>query len=535
MDVHSFPASELPHTSKLYSSFLTDFSRVQRFYAHPPALDGARAAAQAARPGKSVLPQVVQILRQQAVAFGADASVSQSLDRLAAGAVAVVTGQQVGLFGGPAYAFYKALTAVAIASELSESGIAAVPVFWLAGEDHDLAEVNHCYWPRRNGLQRLEVTPEEGAGCSVSEIKLGLAVEPLVAQAVESLEGEAVEWVEQALRASYLPQETFSSAFGKLMARLLAGRGMVLLDPSDPRLHRLAATVYRRALEQRNELGSDLLRRNKELEKAGLHAQVKVSERGTLLFLRVDGQRLPVRLRNHKFVTGDSAFSVDELLALVDSAPERFSANVLLRPVVQDFLLPTAAYVGGPAEVAYFAQAEAVYRRLQCPMPAILPRAGFTLVDAHVGKLLRRYGLTVSDLFQGRQAVRRRMEQLSLPAGLMRQFDSGEKSLRAALRKLRAPLRKLDRTLEGALDSGERKMLYQFLKLRGKAGRSENFRTGVVDRHEQAVLESLYPHHQPQERVHNLLLVLARHGPELLDFLLRHCADGGSQHHVVHL
>ncbi len=535
MDVHSFPASELPHTSKLYSAFLTDFSRLQHFYAHPPTLEGARAAAGTPRPYRAALRDVVQILREQAGGFGADESASRNLDRLAGGAVAVVTGQQVGLFGGPAYSFYKALTAIAIAADLTQSGLDAVPVFWLAGEDHDLAEVNHCYWPIRSGLIRLAITPQEGAGSSVSEIALGAGIGEVLSQAVESLEGAGVDWVENALHESYSAHETFSSAFGKLMARLLAGRGMILLDPSDARLHRLAAPVYRGALEHRAELAADLLARNKQLEKAGLHAQVKVSERSILLFLRVDGQRRPIRLRNRKLIAGDATFAPEELLALVESEPRRFSANVLLRPVVQDYLLPTAGYVGGPAEVAYFAQAEVVYRRLQCPMPAILPRAGFTVVDAHVGKLLRRYGLTVSDIFQGQQVVRRRMERMSLPAGLVRQFDAGEKTLRTLLRKLRVPLRKLDRTLEGGLDTAERKMLFQFLKLRGKAGRSENFRTGVLDTHERAVLAALYPHNQPQERLHNLLPVLARHGPELLDTLQQRCGTGGAQHQVIHL
>lgn len=536
MECHCLPAHELPHTSKLYSAFLTDFARLRRFYAHTPDEKGAKAAAKGAKVPAEVRSQMAEMLREQNRAFGAGADVQRNIDRLAAGAVAVVTGQQVGLFGGPAYSFYKALTAIALAKGLTAAGAEAVPVFWLASEDHDLAEINHCYWPASGGvLERLALdSSESDAGKSVGRIALGAAVGPLIKRATELLDGESRDWIAGALHESYTPGETYSSAFGKLFARLLAGRGLILLDPTDPRLHRMAAPVYARALEERDALTKDLLARGKELDRAGFHSQVKVTERGTLLFLHVGKQRTALRKKGDALAAGSETHSTEALRSLLESAPERFSANALLRPVVQDSLLPTAAYIGGPAEIAYLAQSQVIYERLLGRMPAVLPRAGFTLVDSHVAKLLKRYGLKVQDVLAGRQGVRRAMELASLPRGLARQFDGGEKALRSLLRKLRSPLRKLDRTLEGALDTAERKMLHQFLKLRAKAGRSENLRTGVMDRHEQALLDSLSPHHAIQERVHSLLPWLARFGPELLDELGRRAA-GGTQHQVLFL
>jgi bacillithiol biosynthesis cysteine-adding enzyme BshC len=299
---------------------------------------------------------------------------------------------------------------------------------------------------------------------------------------------------------------------------------MILLDPQSARLHSLAAPIYRHAIEENIELASELVARGKALEAAGYHVQVKVTEGSTLLFLDVDGKRIPLRQRDHAFAAGNRTFAVSELLALLESEPQRFSANALLRAVVQDYLLPTAAYLGGPAEVAYFAQAEVIYKRLGVTMPAVLPRPSFTLVEPSVQRMLRSYGLELGDFFAGGQKLRGKMETAHLPKGLAGRFDRGEKTLRATLEKLREPVGRVDATLLGALENAEKKMLYQFGNLRGRAARAEAFRTGVIDRHEKLLTESLFPHHGLQERSLCFLPFLARHGAGLLEELFRRAA-----------
>lgn len=528
--------SDLPHTTKLFAAFLEDFPRVKSFYGQAPDEAGVLAAAREVRQDAAARRVLAEILREQNRQFGAGPETERNIERLAAGAVAVVTGQQVGLFSGPAYSFYKALTAVRWARHLTERGIEAVPVFWLATEDHDLAEVNHCFWQSRSGLTRLEVPPQAAdEGRRVGEVALGPAISSLVETATGGLEGEFSGEVEAALREAYQPQEMFGSAFGKLMPRLLAGRGIILLNPLDARLHRLAAPVYRRAAELSAELGGELIARSKLLDRSGFHAQVKVTQQTTLLFMNVDGKRQPLRRRNGEFVTGSKKLTASALLEEIERSPEAFTANVLLRPVVQDTLLPTAAYVGGPAEVAYMAQAEVIYRRLLGHMPAILPRASFTLAEPHIARLLKKYGLRPRDVFGGRQHLRGKLERQFLPKGLARRFTEDEKTLARLLAGLRRPLGKLDRTLLGALGSAERKMLYQFQKLRGKAGRAENQRTGLLDKHERMLVEALYPHHELQERTLCLLPFLAAHGAALLEELEERALPGMTQHQVLFL
>ena len=520
MECHCLPFREIPQTTKLFASFLDDFSTVNQFYAHAPDETGVRAAAKEVHLDAGMRKAVVDILREQNKQLGSDAATEKNIERLVAGAVAIVTGQQVGLFSGPAYSIYKALDAIRWAEKLTKSGVDAVPIFWMATEDHDLAEVNQVFFGAREEIARIALPlGDDAAGPSVGRISLGNMAGAVVDHAIELLEGPGLPAISEALRESYRDGETFGSAFGKLIARLMKGRGIILLDPLDSRLHELARPVYRKALEESQALIVDLTARDKVLDKLGFHAQVKITQQSTLLFLDVNGKRQPLRRRNGGFVAGDLKLSLRELLQKVDNAPQELTPSVLLRPVLQDSLLPTAAYIGGPAEVAYMAQAQVVYRRALGRMPAILPRASFTLIEPTVSRALKKYALDFHDALHGRQTVRRKMELNALPRGLAAKFSRDAKGLKRILGSYRAPLGRMDKSLPAALDTVERKILYQFEKLRAKAGRAENFRTGVLDRHEREILGALFPHHGLQERTLCLLPFLARQGMDLLDRL----------------
>lgn len=523
MESHCLSFREIPHTAKLFSSFLDDFSRVAAYYAHPPTTAGIVAAAREVRLDPSVRSSVVAILREQNLRFApgeSDPATRRNLDRLAAGAVAIVTGQQVGLFSGPAYTLYKAVSAIRCAEEITARGTEAVPIFWLATEDHDLAEVNQSSWVTRNGLARYDLAAHEAdAGRRVGDVVLGGAIDQIADTAAQTLEGPGAEDVARALRESYRSGETYGSAFGKLMARLLAGRGIIFLDPLDPRFHRLAVHVFSQAAREANLLGAALVARSAELDQAGFHAQVKVTNETTLLFRSVAGRREPVRRRNGGFVVGDAELTGTQIADAIERTPEEFSPSALLRPVVQDTLLPTAVYIGGPAEVAYMAQAQVVYHRLLGRMPAILPRASFTIVEPPIARFLAQYGLEVRDLFAGPQHVRAAMEQKALSGALADRFDAAEQEVRKLLEAFEESLGRLDATLVDALRSTQSKMLHQFSQLKGKVARAASFRSGVLERHQRILLDSLYPNGVMQERTLCALPLLASCGPGLLDDL----------------
>jgi len=533
----SIPFRRLPHQPKLFVRLIEDYSSVKQFYAHPPTLDAAKDVASRLGYPTERRRVVAGILREQNAAFGASAATLSNLEKLERGAVAVVSGQQVGLFGGPAYAVYKALTAIQIAQELRDSGVEAVPIFWMATEDHDLDEVRHVTWFDSGNLTRFELPADAAtAGRPVGQVRLGPAVEENVKRAVELLSGPASETVSQILQQSYRAEETYGGAFGKMFAQIFADHGLILLDPLDARLHRIAAPLYKKAIEDRDELNDKLLQRGKELESAGYEVQVKVTAKSTLLFTIRDGVRQPVVASNSHLKSGDATWTREEALCLVDSSPETFSANALFRPVVQDYLLPTAAYLGGPAEIAYFAQSSVIYEHVLGRMPVILPRAGFTILDAKAEKLLQKYGLCIENLWAGPQELRRKMESVSLPAELAQNFDRDKAQMEKTLTELASQIEKLDPTLTGAVSTAREKISFQLEKLRRKAGRALDYRSGLLAQYEQFLENLLYPNKQLQSRELCFLPFLARWGMEGLGELQKLSgSDTLGEHRIVRI
>ena len=538
MESHCLSFRDIPHTTALFADYLYDFPRVAAFYAHPPfEPESFAAAARAAVQEQARRAAVADVLAEQNDLFGGGPETQDNILRLRAGrALAVVTGQQAGLFGGPAYSVWKAVTAIRLAEKLTAEGMPAVPVFWLASEDHDFAEVNHSdFLDAQDELLALRDAAAPDADTPVGRVALDGSVEALRAQ-VKSLWPRELAQEPDEILAGYVPGTSYTLAFGRLFQRLFAGRGLVILDPLHPTLHALSRSLFRRALEEAESLRGLLRKRDRALGQAGYHAQVRLRENATLLFLTVDGHRLPIRRRNKGFfLPGQGEKSLATLLELLEAEPERFSPNVLLRSLVQDTLLPTVAYVGGPAEVAYFAQASVLYESLAVPMPVIVPRVSVTLVDRKVQRLLRKYHLGLSDCFRGRPSVRAQLGERHLPSRLRRRLETTETRIDKLLAATAPEVRKLDPTLEGAVDTSRRKMLYQFHKLRGKAARAQANREEIVDRHLDVLFNHLYPHRVLQERRVNFLSFVARHGQGVIERLLEQVQLPCRDHQVIFL
>jgi bacillithiol biosynthesis cysteine-adding enzyme BshC len=518
------PFSQIPHTTRLFTDFLAYTSSVQPFYPHSPHFsEWSKAEASALQYDPSRRERVSTILERQNRSWEASPQTFTNLSRLRTGAAAIVTGQQVGLFGGPMFAIYKALTAVKLAEEATAAGIEAVPVFWLATSDHDLAEVNHVSIHGPDGLLRTLATSSHGIpGAPVSNVRLGDEILPVVEEAA-SLLGDSE--VSELLRESYRPGETLGTAFARFYARLFSQWGVILLDASDAELHRVAAPIYRTAIERAEDLEAGLLARGQALESAGYYQQVKVTESSVLLFTLREGARTPIHRRegaNHavEFVisgeTGAEKLSSAELLDRIAAAPENFSPNVLLRPVVQDYLLPTLAYTGGVAEAAYFAQVGAVYEKISGRVTPIVPRFSATLVEPKVQRWLGQYDIAVRDVFDGPESLRQRLASRTLPAGLQAAFERANQSIEESFSGLKEALGKLDSTLVEASQTGASKVRYQLDRLRERAMAAELRRSEVVSRHAEALSQMLYPGNALQERGVAGAYFVARHGTQLL-------------------
>jgi bacillithiol biosynthesis cysteine-adding enzyme BshC len=485
--------------------------------------------------------RVTAILERQNKSWGASGKTLANIERLRKGAAAVVTGQQVGLFGGPMFAIYKALTAVKLAEEASAAGVDAVPVFWLATYDHDLAEVNHVAIPSNDGVRQVLTTPSHNvAGAPVGAVRFGEEINPLVEQAVALLgETEAA----QLIRECYRPGETLGTSFARLYAKIFAEWGVIVLDPSDPELAHVAEPIYRAAVERSRELAAALLDRGKALEQAGYHQQVKVSESSVLLFTTREGARTSISRRmegdRSEFVIDGAAagekLSQSQLLAEIGQHPERFSANVLLRPIVQDFLLPTLAYTGGAAEAAYFGQAGVVYEALLGRVTPTVPRFSATLIEPKMQRLLEKHGISMTDVFEGPEALRKQIAARHLPSDLQAAFDSAKKSFDSNFSSVKEKLEKLDKTLVDAAETARSKMQHQLEKLYAQAARAEAQKGELVSRHAELISDSLYPEKGLQERGIGGIYFLARYGHELLDTLYSTIHSDCHDHQIVEL
>jgi bacillithiol biosynthesis cysteine-adding enzyme BshC len=519
----------IPHTSALFSDFQYHFGRVARFYAHNP--HDAHSYATAAK--EIVYPDdrraaLVAALRQS----NGDTA---ALDLLAnPGTVAVVTGQQVGLFSGPAYTIYKALTAVRLAERLREQGVSAVPMFWLATEDHDVAEVNHTFvfGPDHRPIQ-LTVDAAGKAERPVGGI-------PIAAPPVDRLRDVLAPFpygdeVAELVRAAYPAGVTFGRAFRALLERLLGGRGLLFVDPLDESVRRLAAPLLQETVRQDEALHGKLIERGKQLEAAGYHAQVHVEAKTSLVFLLDGERRATLRRQNGEYAskekpTGERRYSAEELIGRA----EQLSPNALLRPVVQDYVLPTVAYVGGPAELAYMAQSQVLYRELLGRMPVMVSRSGFTLLDARTAKLMERYGLAVPAFFHGEDGVRDAIAHKLVPPELTQEFSNARLTISHSVERLREHLSAFDATLADASGKSLAKIDYQLSKMERKTARE------TLRRNERAGADAgymsglIFPDKHLQERYYSILPFLARHGVgNVMDTLYRHVRLECPDHQVL--
>lgn len=456
--------------------------------------------------------------------------------------VAVVSGQQAGLFTGPLYTIYKALSAVKLAGCLRQRNTKAVPVFWIASEDHDFAEVAKAEFIDRDcQLKRVEVFSglhREGqpVGKVVSDESVNTVVDELFNLLPKS---EFSDDVKALVRDAWHEGRGFVDSFAAMMTSLLGSYGLIFLDPLDAELKKLAAPLYSAAARHAPTIATAIEERSQNLESAGYHAQVMATANSFPLFLHDEAGARHAVARNeegkYKAKEIDAEYTAEQLSQLALDSPDRFSPNVTLRAVVQDYLLPTIAYYGGAAEIAYFAQTAEVYRVLGRPATPILPRSSLTMIERHAGRVLERYQLDLTDFFEGIDPVIKRVVEEHLGAATAKRFAQTEEIVNEELDRLRQELDSVDPTLATALDTGRNKINYQLEGLRTRFVRAQMTRDEAAHRQLQRVFDQLYPNKDLQERHINITSLLARHGTYVIEWIYNAINLGSNEHQVVKL
>ncbi len=545
LHVETLSFESIPHQTRLFLDYLRDplalkqfYSSAVRFHHELPARTSEVLAAH-----KTDRNALCDALRAMNTTWGAGAETLANIERLRdADCLAVVSGQQAGLFTGPLYTIYKSLTAVKLAGCLMQRNTKAVPVFWIATEDHDFVEVAKAEFIGRDcRLASVDIaTGLHREGQPVGRVILDDSINEVIQHLLEQLpESEFIPDLRDLLRDAWQPGRSYGEAFARMMTALLGRHGLILLDPLDERLKELAAPLYADAAQRSYEIATAVEARSRQLEAAGYHAQVVASANSFPLFLHdAAGARHAVtRTAGGKYgtkATGEE-YTAAELAERALNNPPSFSPNVTLRAVVQDYLLPTIAYMGGSAEIAYFAQTAEVYRVLQRPVTPILPRASMTMVESHTGRVLERYGLGLADLFSGPDNLLARVVEEHLGVGTARTFVKTEENMNRELDELREQLRAIDPTLADALETGRRKINYQLEGLRTRFHRAQMARDEAAHRQLQRAFDQLYPNKALQERHINITSLLARHGRYVIDWIYNAINLGSVEHEIVYL
>jgi bacillithiol biosynthesis cysteine-adding enzyme BshC len=441
--------------------------------------------------------------------------------------VVVTTGQQAGLFGGPLYTVHKILTAVRLAETLeAELGVPVGALFWIASDDHDWAEVDHTFVvDGKNELRRIALeAPADAPPVAMSARLLDGSVDAAIDALADSLPpSEFAPPLLDLVRSAYRTGRPMADAFEALLAGLFAGFDLLLVDPAHPAVKQAAAPVLARELSRAAEHARLLAAQSDRLRGAGYDVQVPVSEDATNVFLHDEqGRERLVReagrwaLRRTKRELTDA-----ELRDLLASRPDQFSPNVLLRPVVESTVFPTICYVGGPSEVAYFAQIGCLFKAHAVEPPVVFPRFGVTIIENKVRKVLERSGMDATDFRRPFHEIATRYVRDEMPDAVTVPLGRLRAAIRAEYDALRDAAGEIDPTLRKWVEGVRNGALSEADDAERKVASHLKRSSDVVLEQLRKAAVNLFPENAPQERTLNVLPYLARYGPDLLGTVAR--------------
>jgi bacillithiol biosynthesis cysteine-adding enzyme BshC len=529
---------QFPWIRRLAADYAFEYSRVAGFFAGNPEDPAAwRSAIARAQQQRRQREAVADLLAAQQRKRGAP---PQSLSAAALlrdpRAIAIVTGQQAALFGGPMFTLLKAITAIRLADQVrAEHGVPAVPIFWIEGEDHDWDEVKSCgVLDSDLNVCRVSLGDPPGAHhTAVARVRL----DESAAGAIEEL-GNLLQKTEfttpllDSLKQTYQAGAGMAEAFGRWLEQTLGSRGLVVYDASDPAAKPLVSEVFARELETAGTTARLAAAAGETLHAAGYHVQASPQTDTVALFYLNSG-REAIRRTSSGFAVGDGTETLDGLVEQARKHPERFSPNVLLRPLVQDTLFPTACYVAGPNELGYLAQLKGVYEAFGLPMPLLYQRATATVVDANTMKFLTRHEFPFEALRVQDEGALNELLESQLPASVEASLQDAARAVEDRVGRLAQEVAQVDPTLEGAARSTLTRMQDDLKKLHGKVIHAAKRKDDTLRRQYHHAQALAFPGGHPQEREVGFVAFLNKYGPSLVDRLSEEIPLDMGTHWVV--
>ncbi len=537
--------SDIPAHQNLFLDYLHEFENVERFYgknfrAVEQYLPLFQKLSERERPHRELVHEIIQ---SQYSAQTPSKKTLQNIELLSSEkTIAVVTGQQLGIFGGPLYTIYKSITAIKLCSYLKEiyDDYNFVPIFWLEGDDHDYDEArNFSLLNNENQIINLKYDdgqPEDVNRGAIGLLKFNQNLENVFTELSGGLrQTEFKAPLLELLNSIYQPEKTFLESFRELMIKLFDEYGLIVFNPIDQAVKKILSPLFAKEICEFGNHTGLLVERSAELEEV-YHAQVKVKPIN--LFYVEEKERLsiePTETGEYRLKGKRKKFTQEELLLQLESSPEKFSPNVLLRPICQDFLFPTAFYVGGPGEISYFAQVSPLYKIYDLEEPFIYPRSSATIVEKGVQTILEKNNLQYVDIFTEEEALIQKIVAASSEINLETLFQNSFDEINSSMNQLNQILPLIDKTLGDLTQKSKQRIDETLNYLKAKALESEKRKYDSTIRQVSKVRNVLFPNSNLQERELNWIYFANKYGLDIIEWIFNELAINKFEHQILEM
>ncbi|HCY75569.1 MAG TPA: bacillithiol biosynthesis cysteine-adding enzyme BshC [Ignavibacteriales bacterium] len=537
--------SDIPKNQNLFLDYLYEFENVMEFYKHDFRNKEiyVQIFKNICESRKARQLNLSSIIKEQYSAFSnLSGKTVRNIDLLEKEkTIAVVTGQQLGIFGGPLYTIYKIITTIRLANQLSEryDNFKFVPVFWLEGDDHDFNEVRSInLFDTENQVINIgykEEIADDDAKQSIGHLVFDSGLDVLFNHFESSLrDTEFKNELVGKLKECYKTGKTFKQSFKELIYWLFDEYGLIIFDPQDPKVKALLKPIFKKEVNDFAQHTQKLIQVSARLEEI-YHAQVKVKP--VNLFYHTDDGRYSVEPVEEVFKLRRKRkqFTKDEILLEIDNAPERFSPNVLLRPICQDYLLPTGFYIGGPSEISYFAQVTPLYDFYDIETPIVFPRSSLTILEKNVSSGLDKYDLTMNDIFLGLDELKEKVIAGLSENNIERSFDEASKDIELIFDKIKENLFAIDKTLVDSSGRYKEKIISSIMELRSKAIKAQETKHETTIRQLTRLSNLLYPLGNLQEREINFTYFYNKYGKDFIRKIYDDISVNEFEHQILSL
>ena len=484
--------------------------------------------------------RIAAILERQNRLYGASHATFANIEKLKKDkALCVFAGQQVVLFGGPLLIMIKAVAIVKAARRYSEQlKRPVVPIFWMAGDDHDLAEINHIWVLNRQGeLEKISYETPPKVELPASEITFADATELERSKASLKTALGATEFTPELyelLEKCYNPQDSFVTAFGKLMATLTRDFGLILFSPGDAEVKQHAVPFFQTLLDKQDELHTIITTTNDHVQEQGYHIQVEKKDNASHLFFNLDGRK-PVMRNGDDFLVGVKSYGKNQLAQDISKSPDGASPDVLLRPLFQSYLFPVVAQKGGPAEIAYFAQINPIFQLFGLVPPYYQARPSATFVEKRFAELMAEHEITFEELTGDIEQVINRVLATSFPENLEKRFDQLKHDVDSRFSEFVEESLQFDPSLSQFASQTYRKIDFTLKQFESKVFSTHKKKSQQTRDRIYRLWHALYPNRALQERSLNISYFLSRYGFDFIRFMYDKIDCEENAHQIVHL